>query len=528
MHPVEPLSPRDPRTVGEYELRARLGSGGMGRVYLGYSPAGRAVAVKVVRPELADDHEFTRRFAREVEAAKAVSGVYTAPVVAAGLKDDPPWFATAFVRGPSLPDVVGKHGPLSEQAVWRLAAGLTEALRAVHACGLVHRDIKPANVLLSADGPHLIDFGISRALDETSLTATGIVVGTPGYMSPEQAESNSPGQPSDVFSLGALLAYAATGKPPFGKGSAASVLYRVVNGQADLEGVPERLRGFISSCLATDPAKRPGLKALAVSIPRADAGTSGAALTSYWPSDIAEIIRTSQPDLDRIEQNGTAQAGVTAQAAPAARPAKPTEPASAPVATMPAPGPAPASYAPPTSYPAPSSYPASAPYAPGGPLQGYRPSPPPVYQGGRQPQAWPGAPRRGAATLLRIGAALTLANMIVGLADIGALKRTFMAQYPTLPARTVTTVANAAAGGVIVADLIGIALWLWLAGAASRGRSWPRPAGTVLFVMYTASRLGTIFGPGFVAGKVLDIAIWLVGLFALIALWRRPSAQRGY
>ena len=162
---MEALSANDPRAVGEFQVRARLGAGGMGSVYLGFSPAGRAVAIKVVHPELARDAEFRQRFAREVAAARAVSGMYTAPVVAAGLDDDPPWLATAFVPGPSLADVIARHGPLPEPAVWRLAAGLAEALRAVHACSLVHRDLKPANVLLAADGPHVIDFGISRASD---------------------------------------------------------------------------------------------------------------------------------------------------------------------------------------------------------------------------------------------------------------------------------------------------------------------------------------------------------------------------
>lgn len=479
---MEPLSPRDPRTVGEFQLRARLGSGGMGRVYLGYSPAGRAVAIKVVREELADDPQFRRRFAREVESAKSVSGVYTAPVVAAGLDDDPPWFATAFVPGPSLADVVSKHGPLSEQSVWRLAAGLTEALSAVHSAGLVHRDIKPANVLLAADGPHLIDFGISRALDGTSLTATGVVVGTPGYMSPEQAEGDPSGRPSDVFSLGALLAYAATGRAPFGGGSAAAVLYRVVRGQADLEGVPERLRGFISSCLATQPSKRPELKALAASIPRSAEVSTGAAaaLTSYWPSDIGEIIRTSQPTLpDNGATKAMPGAGVT-QPPPARKPAPtPHSPVPPPPARPPAP-----------AYPA-------------------RPT-------------W-----RGAAALMRIGALLSLVNMVVGLADVGALKKSFMSAFPNASGQAVTAGANAAAGAVIVTDIIGAILWLALARSAARGRP-PRVAGTVLFVIYTAAKLGTIWGPGFAAGKVLDVAIWVVGLLALTALWRRPTPPRTY
>lgn len=499
---MDPLSPRDPRTVGEFQLRARLGSGGMGRVYLGYSPAGRAVAIKVVREELADDPQFRRRFAREVESAKSVSGVYTAPVVAAGLDDDPPWFATAFVPGPSLADVVSKHGPLSEQAVWRLAAGLTEALSAVHSAGLVHRDIKPANVLLAADGPHLIDFGISRALDGTSLTATGVVVGTPGYMSPEQAEGDPSGRPSDVFSLGALLAYAATGRAPFGGGSAAAVLYRVVRGQADLEGVPERLRGFISSCLATQPSKRPELKALAASIPRPAEVSAGAAaaLTSYWPSDIGEIIRTSQPTLpDNGATKAMPEAGVT-QPPPARK--------SAPTPHSPVP--------PPPARP-PAAYPSARP-------RGYQP---PAYP----PPARPPAPAyparrtwRGAAALMRIGAILSLVNMVVGLADVGALKKSFMSAFPDASGQAVTEGANAAAGAVIVTDIIGVILWLTLARAAARGRP-PRVAGTVLFVIYTAAKLGTIWGPGFAAGKVLDVAIWVVGLLSLIAIWGKGSVS---
>ena len=185
---MKALAADDPRVIGEYRLRAQLGAGGMGRVYLGMSPAGRAVAIKVVRSDLADDAEFLRRFGQEVSAARAVSGIYTAPVVASGLSERPPWLATAFVPGPSLDQVVSEHGPLPESALGPLLAGLVEALQAIHACGVVHRDLKPANVLLAVDGPRVIDFGISRAADGTALTATGVVFGTPGYMSPEQAE----------------------------------------------------------------------------------------------------------------------------------------------------------------------------------------------------------------------------------------------------------------------------------------------------------------------------------------------------
>ena len=286
---MEPLSANDPRSVGEFQLRARLGAGGMGQVYLGYSPAGRAVAVKVVHSELARDAEFRHRFGREVAAARAVGGMYTAPVVAAGLDDDPPWLATAYVPGPSLADLVARHGALPELAVWRLGAGLAEALRAVHACGLVHRDLKPANVLLAADGPHVIDFGISRAFDGTQLTAVGMVVGTPGYMSPEQAEGAPVGPASDVFSLGCVLAFAASGNAPFGGGSAASVLYRVVTGRPDLTSVPDKLREVISGCLAKDPKQRPELAALGAMITRAGPAVT-ATPTSFWPAEVAEVI----------------------------------------------------------------------------------------------------------------------------------------------------------------------------------------------------------------------------------------------
>jgi hypothetical protein len=258
------------------------------------SPAGRAVAVKVVHPELARDGEFLRRFAHEAAAARAVSGMYTAPVVAMGLGDSPPWLATAYVPGPSLADLVARYGPLPEAAVWRLAAGLTEALQAVHGCGLVHRDLKPANVLLAADGPYVIDFGISRALDGTAFTATGRLIGTPGYMSPEYVAGGAAVPASDVFSLGCLLAYAATGNPPYGRGDPASVLYRVVNGRPELSGVPPRLREIITACLARNPAARPGLPQLAAKLSRAAPGAPPASPGTFWPAQVAEGIRLSQ------------------------------------------------------------------------------------------------------------------------------------------------------------------------------------------------------------------------------------------
>jgi eukaryotic-like serine/threonine-protein kinase len=255
---VDALQPGDPQWVGRYRLVKRLGTGGMGRVFLGQSPGGRLVAVKLIRPELADDPGFRRRFAQEVSAARRVSGLFTAPVVDADPDGPQPWLVTAYVAGPSLSDAVEARGPMPVASVLTLAAGLAEGLGAVHAAGVVHRDLKPSNVLLASDGPRIIDFGISRATDSTWLTNVGgVVVGSPGFMSPEQAEGGHVGPPTDIFSLGGVLAYAATGLSPFGEGSASALLYRVVYGTAATGHVPAPLRRLVERCLAKDPADRP-------------------------------------------------------------------------------------------------------------------------------------------------------------------------------------------------------------------------------------------------------------------------------
>jgi serine/threonine protein kinase len=300
---MKPLAIDDPRVIGEYRLRAQLGAGGMGRVYLGLSPGGRAVAIKVVHPDLANDTEFLRRFSQEVAAARAVSGIYTAPVVASGLNERPPWLATAFVPGPSLDQVISEHGPMPESALWPLLAGLVEALQAIHACRVVHRDLKPANVLLAADGPRVIDFGISRAADGTALTAAGVVFGTPGYMSPEQAEGKAAGPESDVFALGCVITYAATGKGPFGSGTAASVLYRVVYGEPALDGLPPQLREIVAGCLTKDPATRLTLRDLAATIAQGTHAT-GPSAVSFWPQSVAGIIGAYQARVEQETRTG--------------------------------------------------------------------------------------------------------------------------------------------------------------------------------------------------------------------------------
>lgn len=259
---MEPLEPDDPATVGPYRLVAQLGSGGMGRVYLGYSPSGRKVAIKVIRPEYVQDPAFRQRFAREVIASRAVSGFFTAGVVDADPEGLRPWLATAYIPGPSLQRAVQKSGPFPERSVRALGAALVEALTAIHAANLIHRDLKPANVLLAQDGPRVIDFGISRLSEHSGLTLTGTTIGSPGYMSPEQIQGLRIEPSSDVFSLGSVLAYAATGTSPFGEASVPALLYRVVNEQPDLQAVPTGLRDLIGWCLAKKAADRPELPAL--------------------------------------------------------------------------------------------------------------------------------------------------------------------------------------------------------------------------------------------------------------------------
>lgn len=257
---LKPLQADDPKRIGEYRLLARLGAGGMGRVYLGRSKGGRPVAVKVIHPHLAEDPQFRRRFEQEVAAARRVGGIHTVQVVDADPGVDPPWLVTEYIAGPSLQEAVGEHGALSEESVAGLGAGLAEGLMAIHERNVVHRDLKPGNVLLAQDGPRIIDFGIARALDATSQTTS--VVGTPGFMSPEQFRGREIGPASDVFCLAAVLAFAATGRRPFGEGPIEALGYRVVNEDPDLTGVPESLLPLIAAGLAKDPGDRPGLDAI--------------------------------------------------------------------------------------------------------------------------------------------------------------------------------------------------------------------------------------------------------------------------
>jgi serine/threonine protein kinase len=234
----------------------------MGRVFLGVSADGDQVAVKVIRADLAMDPEFRARFRREVTVARKVSSRFTAPLIAADADGPVPWLATAYVTGPSLADAIAQRGPLPAASVLELAAGLAEGMSAIHSAGVIHRDLKPSNVLLAQDGPRVIDFGISVAAETGQLTRAGLLIGSPGYMSPEQVEGREVGPASDIFSLGAVLAFAATGEAPFGNGSAPTLAYRAVYRQVNLDRVPAEVRGLIDRCLAKDPGQRPAARDL--------------------------------------------------------------------------------------------------------------------------------------------------------------------------------------------------------------------------------------------------------------------------
>ncbi|MFE7069835.1 serine/threonine-protein kinase [Streptomyces sp. NPDC057620] len=297
---MRPLDVDEPTVVGPYRLLGRLGSGGMGRVYLGRSAGGRTVAVKIVHPHFALDEEFRARFRREVEAARRVGGAYTAPVLDADPDARIPWVATGYAAGPTLTAAVTDNGALADHSVRVLGAGLAEALTAVHGLGLVHRDVKPSNVLLTLDGPLLIDFGIARATDGTaSLTSTGVSIGSPGYMSPEQILGKGVSGAADVFSLGAVLAYAATGSSPFPGDSSAALLYKVVHEEPELGALSGALRETVAGCLAKDPSARPSPADLATAL--APQGAARLVAAGWLPGPLVEQVSRSAVRLLNLE-----------------------------------------------------------------------------------------------------------------------------------------------------------------------------------------------------------------------------------
>ncbi|MGW8763500.1 serine/threonine-protein kinase [Streptomyces sp. NPDC055815] len=320
---MESLNAEDPVSVGPFRLIGRLGVGGMGRVFLARSAGGRTVAVKVVHAELAAQDEFRRRFAREVAALERVGGTGTAPVLGSDTTAEAPWVAIGYVPGPSLRTVVGdEFGPLPPATVRALASGLARALDHIHAAGLVHRDLKPSNVLLTVDGPRIIDFGIARAVDHVSdggnLTSTGAVVGSPGFMSPEQVRGDQVSPASDVFCLGSVLAYAATGRAPFGTADSGvhATMFRIAHDEPDLTDLPPELSGLIRACLAKDPATRPSATEIVETLPVAD---------PWLPADV--LARLGRHAAQLLEAEGSGASPVSDTPPPPSAATTPSTPA---------------------------------------------------------------------------------------------------------------------------------------------------------------------------------------------------------
>ncbi|MFF4579886.1 serine/threonine-protein kinase [Streptomyces sp. NPDC001373] len=325
---LQPLTQGDPRQIGSYRLSARLGAGGMGFVYLAHTPGGRPVALKVIRPELATDPEFRHRFAQEVASARRIHGLYTAQVIDAGPADPTPWLATTFVSGPSLQHVIHHYGLLPERTALLLLVGIAEALQAIHAAGVVHRDLKPANVLIAPDGPKVIDFGIARAADAVALTGTGLRIGSPGFMAPEQILGRPATPATDVFALGALITHTATGRAPFGDGPEHAALYRAVHEQPNLTGLSSTLHDLVSRCLAKDPAERPSTEWV-IETARNHAAADGAPLsfTDGWlPAHISADISRHTASTHPPATEPDPAAGLAGAPTPLPAPPQPSAP----------------------------------------------------------------------------------------------------------------------------------------------------------------------------------------------------------
>ncbi|WP_354639403.1 serine/threonine-protein kinase [Kitasatospora camelliae] len=340
---MKPLRPEDPREVAGYRLLARIGEGGMGAVFLSRTRGHQPVALKVIRREYAEDEEFRRRFEHEVRSARQVQGYHIVPVLDHDTGGDQPWLATAYVPGLSLDAALAVGGPLAVDSALQLAGCVAEALRSIHAAGVIHRDLKPSNVLLGGDGPFVIDFGIARAADATQLTRSGGLVGTPQYMSPEHAEGLSLTPATDVFSLGLVLAVAATGRHPYGDGGAITLATKIANTAVrppDLGGYPEPLRGVLERCLAADPEARPGAAELAVICEKA-AGRPPREFAGRLPEAVAaEIARRELAVREVDEPVAVGGAFGTTHLPGPTRPPQPAQPPQVTGAPQPTGGPA--------------------------------------------------------------------------------------------------------------------------------------------------------------------------------------------
>ena len=568
---MEPLTRDDPAEIGGYRLRARLGAGGMGRVYLASTPGGRRVALKVVRPELGDDADFRARFRQEIEAAQRVRGLYTAELVNADPAATPPWLVTAYVPGPSLQQAVADHGPMPQETVILLIAGVAEALQAIHSAGVVHRDLKPSNVLLAPDGPRVIDFGIARAAETTNLTQSGMAVGSPPFMAPEQIRGLAITPAIDVFALGAVAAFALLGLPPFGEGQVAALMYRVLNEPPRLTGCSGPLRTLIERCLAKEPADRPTPAAIIESCRSLSSGNLGEFTDSWLPPAVAAAaarapgtagvpgspsprpggrshIAAAQPGgpaHGAAGPNGAAgvnsaaapngAAGVNGAAAPLGAPAPNGSAgvngaASAANRATQAPGSPPRGSARPPFPGAGNGAPGwSAPRVmtpPGDATAGRPRQAGPTGPGGPYPPAGPSwrppvpSSLTTAAKLMNIGGGVCALGAIVGLGTVHELKTIIAQQHPLAPQGTV----SAAIAILLVHGLIGTTLWLWLARETSRGLRRARAWATVIFVIATVTGIGIdANAPSTPLTQAFGGINWVIGLCVVVLLWNRSS-----
>ena len=402
----EPLLDSDPRRVGRYRLSARLGSGGMGVVYLGAADDGRPVAVKVLRPQLAEDREFRTRFGREVAALVRVEGVCTVRVIEADTTSARPFLVTEYAEGPSLAEYIGARGALAAPMLYGLAVGLAEALTAIHGAGIVHRDLKPSNVLLTGTGPKVIDFGIAQAADATSLTRPGVTIGSTGFQAPEQITGGRSGPAADIFAWGVTIVYAASGQPPFGTGTPESIMFRILHAAPDLISVPAEVRPLVAVTLAKEPGNRPSARELLDSLTKTSAQPAHATQTILAQTWLAP--EPTPTPATPAPQPPAAQAPPAARTPAAQRAPAPEGPAKT--------GPVDSAFEPTMETPVPAAFRATEPPRPGpnrpAPNRPAQPSP-----GGRPPKR--GGRRRTVIIALILALAVAAGGTAIGLALAG-------------------------------------------------------------------------------------------------------------
>ena len=582
---MEPLSSDDPAEIGGYKLRSRLGAGGMGRVYLATTPGGRRVALKVVRPELGDDPDFRTRFRQEIAAAQRVRGLYTAELLNADPEASPPWLVTAYVPGPSLQQAINGQGPLPAETVTLLMAGIAEALQAIHAAGVVHRDLKPSNVLLAPDGPRVIDFGIARAAESTSVTGSNIRVGSPQYMAPEQIRGTTATPALDVFALGSLAAFALLGRVPFGEGNPAALMHRVLNLPPDLTGCSGPIRDLIAGCLAKDPAERPDPGQIIDTCRTLSEGNLGDFTESWWPtlagqpgaaqpgtmaepgppspapsgppSPTSGSLAPSVPPGVRPAQPSVADAGVVpaewARPQPGSpsgknkRPAGRRAPAApaTPSGSGPSSGPrSPNGARPPSNPRTPNNL--RAPNVPSNPrisgsTSGTRaPSAPAPSTGPRTRTGAPTGPRTysgpaqlpipatvlSASKFMYAGAGVAIVGLVAGLATLHELRVLIEQDNPNASQSYISSSLGTAAFTLVFLGGAGTLLWLWMARVTRRGERRARTLSTLLFALATLVAINlTTRGETTALSGAFAALEWVTGAISIALLWSTPSRR---